>query len=66
VLLGGAQISGGPFSDSSFAMAIGAAIDAQIAGPLHWRIIQGDYLPTWLGNTREDNARLSTGIVIHF
>jgi hypothetical protein len=46
-------------------MAIGAGIEAQIAGPLHWRIIQGNYLPTWFGNAREDNARLSTGIVIH-
>ena len=57
--------SSGPFSDTSFAMAIGAGIEAQIAGPLHWRIIQGNYLPTWFGNAREDNARLSTGIVIH-
>lgn len=28
--------------------------------------LQGDYLPTWFGNAREDNARLSSGIVIHF
>jgi hypothetical protein len=64
--IGGAHISSGGFSDSSFAMAIGGGIDARIAGPLHWRVIQGDYLPTWFGSTREDNVRLSTGIVIHF
>jgi hypothetical protein len=66
VLFGGAHVSQAGFSDTSFAMAFGAGIDAQIAGPFHWRIIQGDYLPTWFGNTRENNARLSTGIVIHF
>jgi len=66
LLVGAAHMSTGGFSDSSFAMGIGAGIDAQIAGPFHWRIVQGDYLPTRIGNTREDNARLSTGIVIHF
>jgi hypothetical protein len=64
--IGGAHISTAGFSDTSFAMAIGGGIDARIAGPLHWRIIQGDYLPTWFGGGREDNVRLSTGIVIHF
>jgi hypothetical protein len=66
VLFGGAHVDSGPFSDTSFAMGIGAGIDTQLAGPIHWRIIQGDYLPTWFGNTREDNLRLSTGIVVHF
>ena len=66
VLFGGAHVSQAGFSDTSFAMAIGAGIDTRIAGPLYWRVIQGDYLPTWFGNTRENNARLSTGIVIHF
>jgi hypothetical protein len=66
VLFGGAHVSTTGTSDTSFAMAIGAGIDARIAGPLYWRVIQGDYLPTWFGNTREDNVRLSTGIVIHF
>jgi hypothetical protein len=66
VLFGGAHVESGPFSDTSFAMGIGAGIDARLAGPIHWRVIQGDYLPTWFGNTREGNLRLSTGIVLHF
>jgi hypothetical protein len=66
VLFGGAHVSSGGFSDSSFAMAIGGGIDARISGPFYWRIIQGDYLPTWFSGGREDNKRLSTGIVIRF
>ena len=66
VLFGGAHVSSGGFSDTSFAMAIGAGIDAKISGPFYWRIIEGDYLPTWFGGTREDNKRFSTGIVIRF
>jgi hypothetical protein len=66
VLLGGAHVSTGGFSDTAFAVAIGAGIDTRLAGPFHWRVFQADYLPTWFGNAREDNARISTGIVIHF
>ena len=66
ILLGGAHVSSGGFGDTAFAMGIGAGIDARIAGPLNWRIIQGDYLPTWFGNSRQNNVRLSTGIVFHF
>jgi hypothetical protein len=66
VLFGGAHVDSGPFSNTSFAMAIGAGIDARLAGPIYWRMIQGDYIPTFFGNSRQDNARLSTGIVIRF
>jgi hypothetical protein len=66
ILFGGAHVSQAGFSDTSFAMAIGGGIDARIAGPIYWRVFQGDYLPTWFGSTRENNARISTGIVIHF
>lgn len=62
----GAHVSTAGFSDTSFALAIGAGIDTRLAGPFQWRMIQADYLPTWFGNAREDNARISTGIVIHF
>jgi hypothetical protein len=66
ILFGGAHVNSGGFTDNSFAMAFGGGIDTQLAGPISWRVIEGDYLPTWFGNTREDNVRLSTGIVIHF
>jgi hypothetical protein len=66
VLLGGAHVSAGGFSDSAFAMAVGGGIDTKIAGGLYWRVIEGDYLPTFFGGAREDNARISTGIVFRF
>lgn len=66
LLIGGAHFSSGGFSDSSFAMALGGGIDTELVPHIYWRIIEGDYLPTHFFGTRQDNARLSTGIVIHF
>lgn len=66
VLFGGAHVSSGGFSDTSFAMAVGAGIDTRLIHGIYWRIIQGEYLPTFFGNSRENNARLSTGIVVRF
>jgi hypothetical protein len=66
VLFGGAHVSSGGFSDTSFAMAVGAGIDTRLVHGIYWRVIQGDYLPTFFGNSRENNARLSTGIVVRF
>jgi hypothetical protein len=66
VLFGGAHVSSGGFSDTSFAMAVGGGIDTRLIHGIYWRIIQGDYLPTFFGNARENNARLSTGIVVRF
>jgi hypothetical protein len=66
VLFGGAHVSSGGFSDTSFAMAVGGGIDTKLIHGIYWRIIQGDYLPTFFGNSRENNARLSTGIVVRF
>jgi hypothetical protein len=66
VLFGGAHVSSGSFSDTSFAMAVGGGIDTRLIHGIYWRIFQGDYLPTFFGNSRENNARLSTGIVVRF
>jgi hypothetical protein len=66
ILIGGAHVSTGPFSDTSFAVAIGGGIDTRLVHGIYWRIIEGDYLPTrFFGNT-QNNARLSTGIVLKF
>jgi hypothetical protein len=65
VLLGGAHIGAAGFGNSSFSMAIGAGIDTRIIDRVYWRVIQGDYLMTHFGKT-QNNARLSTGIVIRF
>lgn len=65
-LFGGAHVSGGGASDTSFSAAIGGGIDTRIGHGLSWRIIQGDYLMTRFFGSRQDNARLSTGIVFRF
>ena len=39
VLVGGAHISMGPFSDTSFALALGGGIDTRILPHIYWRII---------------------------
>lgn len=66
VLIGGARVSGGGVSDTSFSTAIGAGIDARIVPGFYWRVIQGDYLTTRFFGNRQDNARISTGIVFRF
>jgi hypothetical protein len=66
VLFGGAHITSGGFSDTAFAMGIGGGIDTRLVHGVYWRVIQGDYLPTFFGGAREDNVRLSTGIVFRF
>jgi hypothetical protein len=66
VLLGGAHISAAGFGNSSFSMAIGGGIDTELMKGIHWRIIQGDYLMTRFGSNTQNNARLSTGIVLRF
>src|ERR1700693_1065506 len=79
VLIGGAHVSYSTllavdpptldtvnFSDTAFAFAVGGGIDAKIAGPFHWRIFQGDWIHSSVFGTGQNNARLSTGIVIKF
>jgi hypothetical protein len=66
VLFGGAHVSSGGFSDTAFAMAVGGGIDARVVHQIYWRIFQADYLPTFFSGSREDNARISTGIVFRF
>jgi hypothetical protein len=66
VLLGGAHVSAGGFTDASFSAAIGGGIDARLVHGIYWRVFQGDYLMTRFSGNRQDNARLSTGIVLRF
>jgi hypothetical protein len=65
-LFGGAHVSSGGFGNTSYALAIGGGIDTRLVHGIYWRVIQGDYLLTHFGGAREDNARLSTGIVFKF
>jgi hypothetical protein len=67
VLFGGAHVSvPANISDSSFAVAVGGGIDAKIAGPIHWRVFQGDWIHSSVFGTDQNNARVSTGIVLKF
>lgn len=66
LLLGGAHNSTGGVGTSSFAMAIGGGIDAEVVNGLHWRLIQADYLMTQFGGGSQNNFRFSTGIVLRF
>jgi Outer membrane protein beta-barrel domain len=66
LLFGGASFTGGGFASRGFSLALGAGIDTHLRGPLSWRIIQLDYLPTHLGGNSQSNDRVSTGIVLRF
>jgi hypothetical protein len=66
LLVGGAHISNGGFSDTSVAAAIGGGIDTRLVANVYWRVIQGDWLHTSFFGGGQANPRLSTGIVIRF
>jgi hypothetical protein len=66
VLLGGAHFSAAGFSDTSFSMAIGGGMDAEIKQGISWRIIQGDYLLTRFASQTQNNGRISTGVIFRF
>lgn len=52
-------------SDTSFATALGGGLDYHLIPLVAWRF-QGDYVRTYLFNASQNNARFSTGVVIHF
>jgi hypothetical protein len=65
-LAGGSHFSGGSFTSSGFAYAIGGGVDYRIRSRFSWRIVQADVIPTHLGNNVQHSARVSTGIVFRF
>jgi hypothetical protein len=48
---------------TSFALAVGGGLDVRAGRHFDIRLIQADYLPTFFGSTRQDNLRLSFGVV---
>jgi hypothetical protein len=52
-------------SDTSFAQAVGGGVDYKLV-PLIGLRVQGDFLQTRFFGAKQDNFRLSTGIVLHF
>lgn len=69
-LFGGARIKGTAagvsVSDSAFSMALGGGVDWKANDTVAIRLGQLDYLMTRFGNDRQNNFRLSTGIVFRF
>ena len=63
VLFGGERISGSASGLSSFAMAFGGGADYEMTNHVAIRLIQAEYLYTKFGGTRQNNARISAGIV---
>ena len=49
---------------TSFAMALGGGLDVRVSKRIDLRIIQADYAPTFFGSGRQNNIRLSVGIVL--
>ncbi len=69
VLFGGAHTNestrGLTLTDTSFANAIGGGVDVRLAPFLGWRV-QGDLLQTRFFSHTQQNARISTGLVLRF
>ena len=52
------------FDDAtSLAMALGGGLDLRVNKRIDVRLIQFDYTPTFFGSGRQDNFRVSVGIV---
>jgi outer membrane immunogenic protein len=76
LLVGVAHTSGGLSPDqiglgsaTGFASTIGGGLDANLSPRFALRLVQADYYPTLLRNgynDRQNNLRLSAGIVIRF
>jgi hypothetical protein len=66
-LFGGVHGSGGGGGETAFAMALGGGVDV-----LGWhgrfgvRLVQADYLMSRFASSTQNNARISTGVVIRF
>ena len=52
------------FDDAnSFAMAFGGGLDIRVSKRIDLRLVQADYAPTFFGPGRQNNFRLSIGII---
>ncbi|MGC2695821.1 MAG: OmpA family protein [Candidatus Angelobacter sp.] len=57
------------FSQNAFAVALGGGLDYNFNKNVSWRVIQAEYLRTKFTDgveNKQDNARGSTGLVLHF
>lgn len=65
-LFGAARVSAGGTSNNAFASAEGGGIDLHAGHFLGLRLIQADYLNTHFASTRQDDFRISAGILLRF
>jgi hypothetical protein len=67
VLAGYSHVNAGDFAgtDNSFTAGIGGGADFNVTRHFGWRV-QADYLRTHFFSTRQDNVRVSTGLVYKF
>jgi opacity protein-like surface antigen len=52
-------------TDNRFAWTVGVGVDYKIIPGVYWRI-QAGYQPTYFFRETQNNARISTGLVVHF
>jgi hypothetical protein len=65
-LFGAARVSGGGASNTAFASALGGGLDLHAGHFLGLRLIQADYLYTHFGGVKQNNIRLSAGVLLRF
>src|SRR5262249_33363760 len=53
-------------TSTAFAMALGGGVDLRLTRSLAFRMVQADYLLTRFGETTQNNARITTGLVYRF
>lgn len=61
----GGVITSGP-THSAFASALGGGLDTHLLPFISLRLIQVDYLYTHFNSTRQNQPRISAGLVVHF
>ena len=66
VLVGGARISAAGASLNSFALAAGGGIDIKAAEHIAIRLVQAEYVFTRFAGEKQNNVRLSAGVVFRF
>jgi hypothetical protein len=63
VTRGSAGFLGISKADTHFSMGFGGELDIKINKYVSYRVVQGDYIVTHFLNLRQDNVRVSTGLV---
>jgi hypothetical protein len=52
--------------EERFGVYVGGGLDVKVAPNMSLRLIQADYLMTRFSNARQDNIRISAGLVLSF